>query len=194
MKKNLSVICVLFFIFIALSSSRWRGPGSYYRDDKVEDNSDTRNYYVKNSGEKVFCGKVEYNSRMLRKDVVEVDGQELNTSEVLGYRFQDKYFGRINGRYVRRIIHGKINIYFVDVNTSNSSYTAYYSQVGEKAPLVQIFQVEDLLNLVNGCKISTDMINKKARELKRALKEDPKYFNKIFEIYNNGCKREKIIN
>ena len=203
MKKNLSIICVFFFLLIALSSSRNMGAGSYYKNDKVEDKSEKRNYYVKNSGEKVFCDKIEYNSRMFRKDLVEIDGQEYKTSEVLGYKTSDQYFGRVgSGKYAQRIVHGKINIYFGEGTrtvTSSSgamstqTYTIYYSQVGEKAPLVVMERKEDLLNLVNGCQASIDMINKKNKQLRRALKEDPKYFNKIIDIYNNGCKREKII-
>lgn len=195
MKKNLSVICVFFFLLIALSSSRYTETGSYYKKDMVEDKSDTRNYYVKNNGEKVFCGKVEFDSRMLRKDVVEVDGQELKTSEVLGYRFEDKYFGRFgNGSYAQRIIHGKINLYYREMDSPNTGYRViYYSQVGEQAPLVAMEDSEDVLNLVNGCQTAMDLMKRKKRDIKRGFKEDPRYFNTIFDIYNNNCKREKVI-
>ena len=196
MKKSLSIICVLFFILLAMSSSKNMGVGFFYKNDMVEDASDTRNYLEKNNGDKVYGDKILLRSKMLKKDKIAIDGQEYNLPDIIGFRESNVYHGRYGGGYFQRVVHGKINIYYAGITnhsgqmaSQSSQSVFYYSQVGNLNNLVPITNKNDFLNLLNGCQASIDMLNKKNRHLSRAVKEDQRYFNKMFEIYNNDCKK-----
>jgi hypothetical protein len=206
MKKNLSIICVFFFLLIALSSTRTIRGGSFYIVQNAEESDDARNYLLKNNGEKVYGDKITWQGGAFVKDKINIDDQEFKTSDIRGYKLWGFYFGRLGkNMYVQRIVHGRINIYCqkqdnIDkveyyapgqsgfYKNRESATVFFYSQLGDSSELKLIRRKNNIEKLVQGCQTSIDMINKKNKEIRRAQAEDPQYYNRIIEIYNNGCK------
>ena len=206
MKKNkrnfLSFCCLIIFPFFALSSAVNNiHYGAFKYDNHVEDPADTKNFLLMNDGTKVYGEKIGWKSGILVKDQIKIDDQKFKITEVKGYQTGGTFYGRLKNSYIKRIVHGKINVYvqFTQVQTSTtdhggfthtSSYTRtdQYSQRGEDGPMVVFGSQENIKKLVSDCPIAEEMADKSNRQIRKAIKKDRNYMNSIFEIYNTGCK------
>ena len=204
MKRNiLNIVVVFFFLFItSFSYQKYPGKllyGFFYHDNIVEDVSDKRNYIEKNNGEKIYGEVIKLDVGLFKQTKVRIDSQEFLMYEIIGFRESDRYFLRYNNYFVRRIVHGKINIYEFDSservpNSDGVNFLMtgtlynYFSQVGDHSNLKKIRRYSKYKKIVVGCQTSSDLANKKRMELAKETEKNQKFFNRIIEIYNNGCK------
>ena len=132
-----------------------------------------------------------------------LDGVKYPLFEVKAYKNRGTYYIRLDSGFIKRIIHGKINVYVLfDEETgyvgyhgvtvkTHYSFSKHYAQRGENGPLILLANREVLVDLVKDCPLSVSMIGDEGYEqLKKGNKDDPDYLNNICNIYNNGCKAD----
>lgn len=198
MKNNLLIIGVILIVLLSSSFSPNMRNTWFYHFNKVEDSSIVGNYIEKKDGNKIHSNQVIKNEQTLFSGSFIVGDQKIKASEVKAMMNNGHYFTTYKNDLVQRIVRGKINIYFsLFPESRNGPYGEpyrYYSQNGEQGELKMLNNYSELLDLVAACPISSNMIaNKSKKELKGELENDHQYFNRVIDIYNNGCKREKII-
>ena len=200
-QKNLaSLCCVCVFVILAIGSSPIAAL-NFNRETKVEEKSTKGNYLVKDDGTLIFGKEIKWKSGVLTKDQIRIDDQKFEISEIRGYREGDVYYGRMGIQYIRRIVHGKINVYFnisehstpsTDRNGNTRWRTTYrtdhYTQKGETGPLKLISHQNDIKDLLKDCPLSVQMVDMKPSKLRKEIKKDMDYLNKVFEVYNNNCR------
>jgi hypothetical protein len=203
MNKNLvSALILIGFAFLAIASSVNKlHLGAFTYGNRVEDPSYTKNFIEMNDGTKVYGDKIDWQSGFLLKDQIKIDGQKYKIRDVRGYQKDQVFFGRLNITYMKRIVHGKINVYvdFTNVtqtsadrngfaHTTSYTRTDHYSQRGDSGPMVAIAGQSDIEDLVNSCPLAVEMAHKSNHQIRKAIKHDRNYLNEIFDVYNNGCK------
>ena len=202
-KHLLSICAVVLFIILALASKVNKiHYGAFNYSNSVEEKSDDGNFLVKNDGAKIYGKKVSWKSGLLSKEQIQIDDQKFKISEIKGYRQGVNYYVRFGkGDYIRRIVHGKINIYvnFTEVSTTNTDRNGFsrtshytrtdqYSQKGENGALYAMANQDDMKKLVSDCPAAVQMLELSNKKMRKAIRKDPNYLNSIFEMYNNDCK------
>ena len=201
-RNGLSFFAVAFFIFLALASKVNKiHYGALQYNNPVEENSDKGNYIVKNDGTMIYGQNIRWKSGLLVKDQIIIDDQKFKISEIRGYRDGSTYHGRLKNEYIKRIVHGKINLYvqFTEVTTTTtnnsgfshtSSYTRtdQYAQRGEDGPMIGIAGQKDIKELLSDCPAAVEMIDISNSKMRKAIRKNSNYINSVFDIYNNGCK------
>jgi hypothetical protein len=168
---------------------------------RVEDPEETRNYLLMNDNSKVYGDKIILRSPLFSKEYLKIDDQKFQAKYVQAYFENGIYYKRFGAQYIRRIIHGTINVYFIDVevtstNTDSQGHTYthtytvrhYYYQKGDDDPLKIIQSEEQIKELVMDCPAAENLANLTNRQLRKTIKRNRNYMNEIFETYNNGCK------
>lgn len=207
MKKNATKhLCsfglVIVFMVIAAGSAKVNKIhcGAFSKISTGEETGN-QNYVVLNDGSKVTGDKISWKAGIFVKDQIKVDDQKFHIKETLGYFKNGIYYARIGNDYAQRIIHGALNLYYTEelVTYTSTSSTGqmrmrtrpvcrHYVQVGEDGPLNIIANQKDILEYVKDCPEAAAMIEKKDKAIRRAIRKDRFYLNKIFVTYNNGCK------
>jgi uncharacterized protein YxeA len=203
MKRHLlSVMVLVVFALLALASRVNRiHYGAFNYGNRVEDQSDTKNFLVMNDGTKVYGEQIDWQSGFLLKNQIKIDDQKFKIADVRGYQKNQVFFGRLGKTYIKRIVYGKINVYvdFTNVmqtttdhngfaHTSSYTRTDQYSQKGENGPMVVMASQSDIEDLVNSCPLAVEMAHKSSHQIRKAIRRDRDYLNEIFDVYNNGCK------
>lgn len=130
-----------------------------------------------------------------------MDGQTFKIKETRGYYRNGNYYGNVGGVYAQRIVEGKLNVYYttgsVTVSSTNSRTGAttfrerqvctHYVQVGDSGPVKVIASQKDILEYVKDCPMAAEMIDKKNKAIRKAIRSNRNYLNEIFITYNNGC-------
>ena len=202
-KKNLlSIFTIIIFTGLAISSTVNKiHYGSFNYDNKIEEKSTEGNYLLKNDGTKVFGNKIKWKSGLLVKDQIQIDDQKYKISEIRGYREYATYYTRFKKEFIKRIVHGKVNVYvmFTEVTTTTTdrngfsrtkSYTRtdQYGQKGEDGEMIGLAGQKEIKELLSDCPLAVEMISLSNSKIRKAIKKDSNYLNSIFDVYNNGCK------
>ena len=201
-KHLLSFFCLVVFAFFALASRVNKiHYGAFNYGNRVEDPAEARNYLLMNDGTKIYGDLIGWKSGILVKDQIKIDEQKFKITEVRGYQKSRVFYGRLKNEYIKRIVHGKINVYvnFTQVTTTStdhggfshtSSYTRtdQYAQRGDDGPMTVFASQKDIRELVTGCPLAEEMADKSNHQIRKSVRENRNYLNDIFEIYNNGCK------
>ena len=202
-KRNLLSCCaIIVFACLALSSKVNKIHfGAFNYNNRVEDPSETKSFLLLDDGRKVYGERIVWKSGLLVKDQIKIDDQKFKISEVRGYHVNGIFYGRVGSDYIKRIVHGAINVYvqFTQVTTTSTDHSGFmhtytytrtdqYAQKGDDGPMVNIAGKEDIKRLVADCPISVEMCDKSNSQIRKAIRKNPDYFNNIFDIYNNGCK------
>jgi len=199
-KQLLSIATICFFIFLALASNKIHY-GAFNYSNQVEDKKDKRNYIEKEDGTRVYGEKITWKSGLLAKDQIQIDQEKFRIADVRGYRQGQTYYGRLNNEYIKRIVHGKINVYvkfstvtetsFTNGRTSTKSYTRtdHYAQRGDDGPMINIAGQKDIKKMVSDCPLAVQMADLSNRKMRKQIKRNRNYLNDIFETYNNNCKQ-----
>ena len=192
---------ILFFVLAVSCSTNKINYGSFDYYNKVEDDN-TTTYIIKNDGTKVYGNNISIVNFDINHQV-SLDGIKYPLFEVKAYKNKGTYYIRLDNRYIKRIVHGKINVYVhfdeeyghagyygLTVKT-HYSYSKHYAQRGENGPLILLANREVLVDLVKDCPLSISMIGSEGYgQLRKGNKDDPDYLNHIFNVYNNGCKED----
>jgi hypothetical protein len=201
-KKLLSVCTLVVFISLALGSAVNKiHMGAFNAGNKVEDKTDKRNYLEKNDGTRIYGEKVKWQSGLLAKDKISIDKQDFKISDIRGYRYNDLFYGRLKNEYIKRIVHGKLNVYIKYTNVSSTttdrggftrtrSYvrTDHYTQKGDDGIMTAMAGQKDIKKAVSDCPQAVSMIDLSNRQIRKAIKKDPNYLNSVFDVYNNDCR------
>ena len=202
MKNALSVVVIVVFTGLGLASKVNKiRPGAFEYDTPNENDLERGNYLVKNDGSKVFGEKIKWRSGIFVKDRIGIDDQVFKITEIRGYKNQNTYYGRLDNEYIKRIIHGKINVYVVfstgtytttdgngHMRTYNYERATHYAQRGEDGEMTVFAGQHDIKKLVADCPIAVQMASLSDRKMRRSIRKDRHYMNSIFETYNNDCK------
>lgn len=207
MNKNkqifLSCCTLAIFVFLAVASSSINKIhyGAFNYGNRVEDPLEKKSYVLLNDGTKIYGEKISWKSGTFTKDQIKIDDQKFKMNETRGYMESGVFYTRLRNVYIKRIVHGKVNVYveFSNVTTTTtdsrgfthtSSYirTDQYAQKGEDGPLVVIGNQEDIKKMVEDCPLSVEMCSISNSKMRKAIKKNPNYLNNIFDVYNNGCK------
>jgi hypothetical protein len=154
-----------------------------------------------NDGTKIYGEKIIWKTGIFVKDQIKIDDQKFKIPEVRGYQTGGVYYARLRNDFIKRIVHGKINVYvqFSEVTTTSTDHSGFthtshytrtdqFAQKGEDGPMIQIASQEDIKKWVSDCPLSVEMCEKSNRQMRKAIKQNRNYLNEIFEIYNNDCK------
>ncbi len=201
-KKILLSCCtlVVFALFALSSAVNKIHYGAFNYSNNVEDMTDSRNYLLMNDGTKLYGDKISYKSGLLVKDQIKIDDQKFKISEVRGYRVHDVFYGRLRSEYIKRIVHGKVNVYvqFSLVTTTSTDHSGFthtssytrtdqYAQKGDDGPMFPMGGQKDIAKVVSDCPLAVEMANKSNSQIRKAIRKNRNYLNSIFDVYNNGC-------
>jgi hypothetical protein len=203
MRKQLLSVCILFvFIFLAIASKvNKMHYGAFNYSNNVEDPSEKGNYLEKNNGEKIYGNKISWKTGLLVKDQIKIDDNKFSLSEIKGYRQGNIFYARRGHDYIKRIVHGKINVYvqFTQVTQTSTDRSGFsrtrtytrtdqYAQKGDDGPMVVMAGQKDIIKMVSDCPLAVQMADISNSKMRKAIKKNPNYLNSIFDVYNNGCK------
>lgn len=207
-KHLLSGLCLVVFTLLATSSGMFKGMknntfGKFNTNNIVEDTTDKRNYLVMADGAKMYGNKITWKSNLLGKPQVTIDDNKYKVDEVKAYMDNGVYYLKREGKtiFMRRIIHGKINVY-VAWESRTSHYTDKYGihettytvelnlfqKGGDDEKVWYMTAQKNIEDAVRDCPIALEMIQKEPKEMRELVKKDKNYLNEIIETYNNNCK------
>ena len=205
MRNLLSIAAVIFFVMLALASAVNKiHYGAFNYHNKVEEKSTEGNYLVKNDGTKIHGRKIDWKSGVVVKDQIKIDDHKFKISEIRGYRNGDIFYARKGNEYIKRIVHGKVNVYveFTEVTSTSTdnqgrmrtktyTRTDQYGQKGENGNLVPLAGQKEIKELLSDCPLAVEMASLSNSQMRKAIKKNPNYLNSIFDVYNNNCKAVK---
>ena len=200
-KQNLfSLTACIFFIYLAFAckSSNKLWCGSMITN--VEADSEPENFVIFNDGTKITGENISYQTGAFVSDQIKVNNEKYPIADTRGFKANGIFYGRVGNNYAKRIIAGKINIYYrektvVSTTTDASGRTKtrtsldclYYYQVGDTGILEEFYKYNTIRELIQGCTKAAAMMDKSDNEIKKILKDDSGYLNSVFETYNS-CK------
>lgn len=209
MKQNKNFLSLLTLIAFGLLAVASGGPPSlqsnaFYWENGIENDTEQATYLVKNDGTKVYGKKINWKGGTIIKDQINIDDQKFPSKEIRGFKRDTVYYGRLAFSFIKRVVHGKLNIYYdVVTGTSTStdsqgnirsrttSTTVFYAQQGEKGEMIRLYDIEDIKKLVEDCPLAASMVDIHKKQLKKELKNDRQYLTKLINIYNNDCRPVK---
>jgi hypothetical protein len=195
MKNLFSFLALALFFVMAAASSKRPLTCGYFSDD-IGKKEELRNFVEMMDGSRVYGKDVRWKSGLLVKDEVILDGEHFKLSGVRGYQSKGIYYIRERNDFLKRVVHGKLNVYEHTYTTTQSTgrmtttkiNCAYYTQQGDKGPLKLMRNSDDIRDAVGTCPAAMAKLDLKDRFLRRAIRSNFSYLNEVFEIYNNGCK------
>ncbi|HYV53522.1 MAG TPA: hypothetical protein VE933_02935 [Chitinophagaceae bacterium] len=204
-KKHIfSTLAVVAFLFLAAGSAKVNklSCGAFNHTSYGETGGESDYYVLLNDGTKVYGDrKIKWHSGLIVKDVIKVDDQKFAIKDTRGYYANGTYFGRYKHEYVKRIIHGKLNVYYSEywvsettkdasgfTHTSSHLSCTHYVQVGDMGELEAIASTKDIKEYVKDCPIAYEMLDKKDKQIRKAIRRNSNYMNEVFIAYNNNCK------
>jgi hypothetical protein len=193
-----TIVAVLFMLIAGASSQGNKiYCGAFSYSNIGEDQNESRSYLEKNDGTRLYGEGISSKTGQLVKDFIKIGDEKFRVKEIRGYFSHGYYYGRFNNGYAKRIIHGKLNVYYtldhlLNVDSkgreSTSEVCYHYVQVGDDGEIHFIANQKDIQQYVKDCPKSMEMIDKKYKELMQSIRRNRDYLNQIFIIYNNNCR------
>jgi hypothetical protein len=127
-KHLLSFGAIILFAWMAVSSAGvlpfFVNFNVYNSESYIESSEDNRNYLLKNDGTKIYGEKVIWEDYYIDKTEIFLDNKAYPVSEILAFRKSpEKFYWKEGGNYYKKILDGKISIYFGMVNQSYTTAT-----------------------------------------------------------------------
>ncbi len=82
-----------------------------HNEKQVEEKSIEGNYILMEDGSRIHGKKVTWKSGILAKDQVKIDDEKFPMRDVKGYMANNIFYIKKGNEFIKRIVHGKINIY-----------------------------------------------------------------------------------
>ncbi|HMO61838.1 MAG TPA: hypothetical protein PKC39_12550 [Ferruginibacter sp.] len=202
MKKQnlLSLIACTFFIYLAFACTVHKKLWCDSMDANVKADEETENFILFNDGNKIAGEKIAFKSGTLTKDVIMIDKDKYPIAETRGFKSNGIFFGRYKNTYAKRIIKGKINIYYREIIKHGTSTNAsgqtrstinvdclFYYQVGDTGIIEEFYKYKTIRQLIQSCPAAAAMMDKPDKEIRKMVKANAKFLNSVFETYN-ACK------
>ena len=170
--------------------------GAFNTMAKAGDTTDNANYIIKEDGTKIYGKEIYYQYGLALRELVIIDGQRFKTSEVRAYQQDGDYYIRTGNRFSKRFVSGKLNVYLRDYTVykldsrtgvgHHEGRCAHYVQEGDSGKLVLITSWKQIKPFVADCPKSLKVISQKPSKIRKAIRKDPDYLNRVFENYNAG--------
>jgi hypothetical protein len=195
LRKSIAIVC-LFFLFPAALFAQIIKQYQFSPSKFAPDDTAYQNYLVKNDGTLIEGKEVKWKLGNLAKQEAIIDGVSYPESDLRGAHLGKVYYGKVargqltqKNALVKRVVHGKLNIYMLEGRTSqNEFWYLYYSQVGDSGDINLLSTLDELKSLVSDCSVTANMLDKSNEEAKKALRKEKGYLNRVVETYNNDCK------
>jgi hypothetical protein len=193
----------LFLLLAAASSKKTLGCGAFDSRAAYGRDKDTRQLLWLKDGSQLEGERLVVQSGLLVRDGVKLDGTMYKFDEVAAYQRNGKYYKRFDRFFGERLVDGKsnLNVYMHQyertttstagngrMSTSTRVYCDYYVLKGENGTPVQILTQEDLARIVADCPKAVAQVQMKNKEMRKLIRDNPRYLNEIFETYNAGCR------
>lgn len=194
LKDFISLLCLfVFFIFaVASSTEQQLRCNSFSRKPLGEDSADV-NYVLMNNGEKVYADRIIWGTGFRAYKNVIADGNKIPFDDVAAYFYKGYYYQKNQLHFATRLVHGKLNLYVdeITINVNSSTHRTnciYWVQQGEKGYIRPVRWLSDLRELLKDCPAALKLLEGKQSKMFRAIAKNRDFLNKIFVLYNNGCK------
>ena len=199
-KNFYSFVAILLFMILAAGSARVNKIhcGAFSTTPSGEDMM-ADSYVLLRDGTKVHGEGISWKSGALVRDQIKIGDKTFKINETQGYFKDGIYYAQLGSDYAKRIIHGKINIYFTQnlstttstdaqgrMRTSTRTVCTHYAQRGEGS-IFPIANQDDIIALVKDCPASVAMVDKKDKEIRKSIRKNRNYLNDVIITYNNGC-------
>jgi hypothetical protein len=200
-KHFYSFIVAGIFVIVAAGSAKVNKIhcGAFSKEPSGEERAEG-GYVLLNDGNKVYGDKVKWKSGLIVKDQIKIGDEKFRIKDTRGYFINGVYYGRLGNSYAKRIVHGKLNVYYTQemvtstttssngmMRTSTRMVCRHYVQIGDDGELNVIANQKDILEYVKDCPKAAEMIDKKDKQIRRSIRKNRNYLNEIFITYNNDC-------
>ncbi|RYZ19600.1 MAG: hypothetical protein EOO16_19465 [Chitinophagaceae bacterium] len=142
-------------------------------------------YVLLATGEKKPGQKMSLKTGALVKDHITLDGTRYNLDQVKGYNSGIAYYAMYGSSFIRRFVHGKINLYYVPDRTYNLPYI--FSQIGDDGPIKPLNTTKQVRALLADCPSLEAQVPHGSGEVRKAGRAHYGFMTKLFEDYNKGC-------
>lgn len=115
------LIIAVFFLFAVASKTNKMTTGAFHTYASPEKGRES--YVELLDGTRIHGSRIAEQSGMLVRDVVKLDGEKFKSKETKGYMDRGVYYVRFGNVFIKRIIHGKINIYYHERVQAGMDYT-----------------------------------------------------------------------
>lgn len=188
-----SILSILFIPLIQSCSPSGKLNCNSILKETTKDSASS-NYVELLDGEKVFGQTINRPNASF----IMIDNDRYDISEILGYYENETYFLKYDKIFIERLIHGKISIYKSSKKISNTNLNSsadmdlhliesctFYAQKSNEASPIPITKPNLLFQWVQDCNSSAPMINIDSKMLRKAIKKEPSFLNKVLSAYNN---------
>lgn len=123
-KHIASFFILIVFFMLAVSSSRVNKLhyGAFAYNNNIEGDEYGKTYLVDNSGTKIYGREVSWKSGLLTKNQIRIDNDKYKIAEIRGYMDHGVFYGRLKNEYIKRIVHGKLNVYVAFTIVTSTDY------------------------------------------------------------------------
>lgn len=216
-KHVLSFLTVLFFGWMAISSASVLPFMVYFdasQQELVDDSiADFSKYLLKNDGTKIYGKYIKWEDDYRDKDEIFIDEKAYPISEILAFRLSpEKFYWKDGSNFYKKIIDGKISIYYAMVNQSYTTATTttstplsngrtlertsggqtrtysvpiYYYKWQDDKNMVRLDSHEKLKEIVKDCPKAFEKVNMKSKKLSKLMRQNNNYLNEVITLYNN---------
>lgn len=196
----LSAFAIVTFFLVAVASKVNKIHGGAFSNEVTTEENHTGNYIVLIDGSVVRGNEIDRKNPLFAKDYLRMNDERYPIKEVLGYMEDGIYWRKYGKDFIKRLVHGKLNVYqesylYTSTTTSangtirQTTTTRYrhYVERGENGPLTLIANQKDIQKAVADCPLAVEMASLSDRKMRRAIRANKRYLNEIFETYNNDC-------
>lgn len=200
-RQFFSFLTIVVFMLMAIASKVGDVQKSMFSYGTHEETVGKGNYIEKNDGTKIYGNNISWKSGAAVKDVITLDDTKYKIEDIKGFLRGGDYMIRFGNEYIQRVVRGKINVYAQieevvvisnngrgGTTTNHATKTNYYYQMGDDGELKKFDGKNDIARIVHDCPTALAMADISNKQFEKEIENDPSYANRIFDIYNNGCK------
>ncbi|MCR6720226.1 MAG: hypothetical protein NVV59_07955 [Chitinophagaceae bacterium] len=201
MKRHLlSFLMVIAFLIIATASSVQKNETSRFvmGKGKKESGPDRIELY---DGRVIEMNELTFSGKLFGKTYVETNEGRIPWKEVRAFKRDGIYYLHYGGMELKRIIHGRINVYAEDYVRESTEYNTRTQQSVQRrhyliryhyqrdgGPVILLVDQSGIEKAVAGCKPALDMVNVPFKTFRKSVRKNRNYINQVFERFNSECK------
>ena len=118
--KSAVFLCTVFLLLTTSCGITFSGYKGLKTSNKIEDTASDGTYLVKNDGSIIKGERIFVNTGVFTNKV-KIDQVKFSISEIKAYRLGNNYYERYKNEYMKRIVRGAMNIYYIDREIQTTS-------------------------------------------------------------------------